>query len=110
MRPPPMLDPGAVPRVSDAEQLLLGRGELLIGQRAVLMQPGELLELLGDRCVRRTGRLGIAGLSPALLFQAADPGILVSLLCGLVSLLRGLVRRSLSHLLARHIRATADHS
>src|SRR5882757_6016730 len=93
---------------SDAEQLLLGRGELRVVQRAVLMQRGELLELLGDRRVRLTALLGpgvwaATLLVAALLLQAADPGILACLL-------GGLVRRALGHLLARHVRATADHS
>src|SRR5215470_19288809 len=112
---------------SGAEQLRLGGGELVVGQHALLVQRGQLVELTDH--VRRLGWSRGRGrrwllirrrrllllvtlllvtlllvtllLVTLLLFQIADALVLIRLVLGLLLLLPG-------HMLAGHVRATAN--
>jgi hypothetical protein len=96
---------------SAAQQLCFGRGELVVGEHALLVQRRELLQLIAHRrpgCGRGLGRrsLGRRGLlrrRGLLLLKLADAVVLASLVCG--SLIRGP-----GVMLARKVGTPADRS
>src|SRR5262245_43815826 len=114
----PALEPHAPSpghRGSAAEQLGLGGGELLVGQRALLAQFVELIELIEHGRSLCRGRLR-RGLLVLLLLLVLRRGLLVLLLClevreALVLLVLRVLRllRSPLHVPACRVRATADH-
>src|SRR5580693_182033 len=89
---------------SGAEQLGLGGGEFGVGQDTLLMQGGELVQLVDHRRGLGRGRCGLVGLRRRLLlFELADALVLVRL--GLTLLLR-----PPAHAPSRDVRAAAHHS
>src|SRR5580700_6722255 len=89
---------------SAVEQLGLGGGEFGVGQDALLMQGGELVQLVNHRRGLRRGRCGLIGLRRCLLlFELAEALVLV--VVRLVPLLR-----PPTHAPSRDVRATAHHS
>ena len=88
---------------SGGEQLGLGGGEFVVGQDALLVQRRQLVKLVehGRRLGRGRGRRRRLLLLRRLLFQIADALVLVRVLLSLLLLAPG-------HMLACHVRATAN--
>src|SRR6202050_1508359 len=102
-----------------AEQLRLGGRELGVGQGALLVQLVQLIQLvehgrLGHRGRRLARLIPLACLATALvvcllLFHGGDALVLLVLAALSLLLFLRLLGRSLSGLLPRHVRTTADH-